>query len=354
MSTLKRYSIYFVLLFVASTLCKAEPVDVNPLPVELHNRIMVSGITKLNRSLINLHKSRINQQLIRNHYERIALTSATVAVVAATGWYAFKTPAVVEQSLTQDANTNISLMNKKADGLTVQGECIMQQLAQIKNQLNIKGTGAIKQQVPHSLLKAWGKSIWGIGEAIVKNSAIQMGVLVVSGVLPLPRPIMRLINYWGDRVEKIGEHFYHDSDFYWYLTTQTQTVAYFKDLERAAELLPLATDEEDREHQKKSILWSADILVKQLARIVAFMEYQAIKLKVLNTGCSIRMQASAKYMYRHVDQFSHTLESMLKDRSKHAEIPAYIKSFRERLRSEQDSFCVNEHAALYDISDGVA
>ncbi len=344
MNTLKRYITHFTLISLVFTSCFAEPKDaIQKLP---------TAISKINRRLVDLHKARITQQLIRNRYDRMVINCATVAVIAAGGWYAFHTPVVVDKPLTQDNNKNIPLIKENTELTRIFSQEIMQQVSRINKQLGIDST-APKATPPPTLLQAWGRNIWNTGKMIGHNAVIQMGVLVVSGVLPLPRPIARLFNYWGNQVERIGEHFYHDADFHWFVTSQTQAVSYFNDLERAAELLPLATDEEDRGHQKKSMIWTADALVKQLARVIAFMEYQADKVKTLNVGCSIQMKASAIYMYRHVGLFSSELQAMLDDSSKYAEIPVYIKSFRERLRSEQDSFCVNEHAAREDIFDEV-
>lgn len=338
MNNSKQYVLHVTLISLVFSSCFAESINAIP-----------KTVSQINRNLIDLYKSRITQQLIRNRYERMAITCATVAVVAAGGLYAFKTPAVVEQPLHEDSNKNIGTIKENTDALLFYAQQTQARLDNLENKVGTDSS-MIKVPIAPTLLQAWGRGIWNTCKIIGHNAVIQMGVLIVSGVLPLPRPIARLFNYWGEKVERFGELFYHDADFHWFVTSQTQAVPYFNDLERAAELLPLAIDEEDKEHQQRTMIWTADVLVKQLARVIAFMEYQAEKLKSLNTGCSIQMMASSKYMYRHVGQFSETLQTMIQDRTKHAEIPAYIKSFRERLRSEQDSFCINEHAALYDIS----
>ena len=95
------------------------------------------------------------------------------------------------------------------------------------------------------------------------------------------------------------------------------------------------------------------MLLKQMARVIAFMEYQAKHIKKFNVGCSIQMQAASRYMYRELGFFAQELERLLNDESKHKEIPEYVSAFRSKLRSEQDSFRINERAALYNISDAV-
>lgn len=349
MNNFKRYKINVILVFtLIMTSCLAEPVDaIQEIPVT---------IWSINRETIDLHKKEITQQLIRNRYERVAIMCATAAVVAAGGWYALSPQALAPEDaqLTQDSNKTIASMKKTMNVLEQTTRETRDRVYAIDQKLGIKQSQRNAEEASNSKQSSLRWLLGGIVAYAVGIGGRTLDYIVLMILTGgLPEPIKKLFNFWSEKIEKVVTRVYHDSDFHWFVTKQTQAVSYFNDLERAAELLPLASDEEERKHQKDSMLWTADVLVKQLARVVAFMEYQAEKVKVLNTGCSIQMQASAKYMYRHIGHFAQTLQMMLEDRSKHAEIPAYIKSFRERLRSEQDSFCVNEHAALYDIPDAV-
>lgn len=349
-NNLKRHITYFILASLIVTPCFASPVDaIQEIPTK---------IWTINRVTVDLYKKKIARKLINNRYERIGVLCATAAVVAAGGYYAFKPPvlAPVEQQLTQDNNDIIPVVAQDVRNTANILPQINDNLKIINKTLGINlqpsnplpTISATEQSYLRAIVSGLGRYGYRMGEAALNNIVL---LVLVGG---LPGPINKLFGFWGSKLEELGTRVYHDSDFHWFVTTQTQAVPYFNDLERAAELLPLASDAEEREHQKDSMMWAADVLVKHLARVVSFMEYQAEKLKVINTGCSIQMQASSKYVYRHVGQFAQTLQTMLEDRNKHAEIPAYIKSFRESIRSEQDSFCVNEHAALYDISDSVA
>jgi hypothetical protein len=305
-----------------------------------------NNIWTINRQTVDLYKKRISEKLTRNKYERIGVLCASTAAIVALGWYTLKSPELVsaDQALTKSANQKLNEMYEANQNMQRYAAIIAAKAA-------TKNTQEPAKQKP-SMMGQWGSGMWSYGTRMGQAAVDNVVLLILMG--GLPGPINKLFNFWGSKLEEIGARVYHDADFHWFVTSQTQAVAYFNDLERSADLLALASDAEEREHQKVSMMWAADVLVKQLAHIVSFMEYQAEELKVLNTGCSIQMQASAKYVYRHVEQFGATLQSMLNDRTKHAEIPAYIKSFRGRLRSEQDSFCVNESAALYDVSDHIS
>lgn len=345
----KRYLANVMLVSILVTPCLAKPVDaIEKIPTH---------IGKPTRKFVDLHKKRITIKLIRNRYERIGVMCAAAVVVAAGGWHAFKPSELAPQSqqLTQENNDIIPVMAQDARNIISRLPQIEARLDSIDQRLGIEQERAITPppaETHLSYLQAVASGMFWYGKKMGKSALDNIVLLVLVG--GLPGPINKLFGFWGSKLEQLGARVYHDSDFHWFVTTQTQAVPYFNDLERAAELLPLASDDEERQHQKDSMMWAADVLVKDLARIVSFMEYQAENLKFLNTGCGIQMQASSKYVYRHIDQFAPILQTMLEDQTKHAEIPAYIKSFRERIRSEQDSFCVNEHAALYDISDTVA
>lgn len=355
MNNFKRYTINVILVSILGTSCLAKPVDaIEKIPAR---------IGQPTRNFVDLHRKRITTKLIRNRYERIGVMCATTAVIAAGGWYSFKPGEVVSKTaevvpLTVDSNQLLKKIDIDNQHLKFESQQIKSILESLVQSVDLNGISQDVQSSSPSLvdnqsyLGAMASGLFWYSKKMGKAALDNIVLLVLVG--GLPGPINKLFGFWGRKIEDLGTHVYHDADFHWFVTAQTKAVPYFNDLERAAELLPLASDKEERQHQISSMLWTANVLVKELARIVAFMEYQAEKLKALNTGCSIQMLASAKYVYRHIDQFAQTLQSMLEDSTKHAEIPAYIKSFRETIRSEQDGFCVNEHAALYDISDTIA
>lgn len=336
---IKNKEIKKLLLFVLFAFCSFMQADeVQQVPKKIES---------INRELVDSHKIKISEKITRNKYERIGILCASTAVIAALGWYALSDSELVpaDQALTQNSNQKIDALYRNSENMQKYAAIIAAHASK---------SNTIKPDIkPTSKLRQWCSGVLSyskkMGQMAVDNSVLMVFMAAVQ-----VGPIKNLFIHWGNKVNEIGEYVYYDVDFHWFVTKQTQAIAYFNDLERSAELLPLACDAEEREYQRDSMMWAGDMLVKQLARVVAFMEYQAQELKVLNTGCSIQMQASSKYVYRHVEQFSTTLQTMLDDHTKHAEIPAYIKSFRKRLRSEQDSFCVNEYAALYDISDSVA
>lgn len=297
----------------------------------------------INKEAVQFYKGKIARHLLRNKYERAGVFCLTAAVVAAGGMYALQEKV---QVLDGSSQQKIHDMHATVSGLSVAVKDIS---ARLKPDLNSQDFIVPESQQEESYFSYMFGGLFAYGKHMGKMALDNVVLFVLMG--GLPEPIKKLFNFWSSKIEGVVQHVYHDGDFHWFVTTQTQAVPYFNDLERAAELLPLASDQEEREHQVKSVVWSADMLVKQLARVVAFMEYQAHKIKPLSTGCSIQMSASAEYMYRHIALFAQDLQTMLEDPAKHAEIPAFIKTFRERLRSEQDSFCVNERAAFDDVSD---
>ena len=341
-NNLKKYvSGYVLFSLMMFTYSHAQVDTIQEIPKELWS---------LDENTVKAEKEIIAKKLLRNKYERIGVLCASTAVIVALGWYTFKSPDATDEVVTVAMKDQIEQMNKKMNILLEQNKQKTVNETINSNKQFPKTTAATGKKP--SIITEWGSGLWCYGKRMGQDAVDNVVLLVLMG--GLPGPINKLFNFWGSKLEELGNRVYHDADFHWFVTKQTQAVAYFNDLERAAALLPLANDEEEREHQRISMMWSADVLIKQLAKVVAFMEYQADQMSFLNTGCSIQMNASARYVYRHTKQFGHTLEIMLDDHTKHAEIPAYITSFRERLRSEQDSFCVNEHAALYDISDTIA
>ena len=355
----KRTSWYFIFLTLV----------VSPF-VQAKENAMPTKVWEINRTTVELHKKRIIKQLARNKLERIGVLCASSAVVLALGWYTFG--GMISPQASSGNRTIPENLGKK---IIEEQQATRNELIGLKHENNYlrnsikhhieycegyrEGVIAEKDNRIRQLLaqytgsstKKFRYKIWGWCKNVASVTANNFAVILLMG--GLPGPINKMFGFWGRRLEELGARIYHDNDFYWFVSTQTQAVPYFNDLERAAALLPLANDKEEREHQRTAILWSSTVLTKQLARIVSFMELQAQKLKILHTGCSIQMQASAKYMYRHVGQFAKQLQSMLDDPTKHAEIPSYVSAFREQLRSEQDSFCTNERAALFNISDDI-
>jgi hypothetical protein len=338
--------------------------------VQAKENAMPAKVWEINRATVELHKKRIVKQLARNKLERIGVLCASSAVVLALGWYTFGgmiSPAAASGDRTIPENLGKKILEEQQatrnelTGLKHENNYLRKSLTHHIEHCEGYRDGVIAEKdsrIRQLLAQYTGSStqqfkykIWGWCKNVASITANNFAVILLMG--GLPGPINKMFGFWGRRLEELGARIYHDNDFYWFVSTQTQAVPYFNDLERAAALLPLANDQEEREHQQAAILWSSTVLTKQLARIVSFMELQAQTLKILHTGCSIQMQASAKYMYRHVGQFAKQLQGMLDDPTKHAEIPAYVSTFREQLRSEQDSFCTNERAALFNISDDI-
>ncbi len=315
----------------------------------------------INQPTVSFHKLCIDQQLKRNKYERIGALCATTAVIAGLGWYSFggllKAAPVVaagEQVVSaQDVSKKIDLLNNQVAVLRDQNSKLLNAMPSdsLKMQETLKRVTAEMQLQQASLPRRFGNQVWNFAKGAGTHALNNFAVLLIMG--GLPGPITKMFVFWGRKLEELGQRIYHDAYFYWFVSTQTQAIQYFAELERCAGQLPLATDPLDSDHQKESVIFAASALTKQLARIVAFMEYQAEKLRTAHMGSSIKMAASARYMYRHVGAFAVELQEKLADVSKYAEIPAYISGFREKMRTEQDSFCTHERAALFNISDQV-
>ena len=315
----------------------------------------------INQPTVSFHKLCIDEQLKRNKYERIGALCATAAVLVGLGWYSFggllkAAPATApgEQVVSaQDVSKKIDLLNNQVAVLRDQNQRLLNAMpsASVEMQNVIQGLIKERQLKEASLSRKIGMQVWNFAKGAGTHALNNFAVLLIMG--GLPGPITKMFGFWGRKLEELGQRIYHDADFYWFVSTQTQAIQYFGELERCAGQLSLATDPLDRVHQKESVIFAASALTKQLARIIAFMEYQSEKLRTAHMGSSIKMGASARYVYRHVGAFAVELQEKLADSSKYAEIPAYISSFREKIRIEQDSFCTHERAALFDISDQV-
>lgn len=315
----------------------------------------------INQPTVSFHKLCIVQQLKRNKYERIGALCATTAVLVGLGWYSFggllKAAPVVaadEQVVSaKEVSKKIDHLNNQVAILKDQNYRLLNAMppASFEMQKRIEELIKERQLQQASLPRRFGNQVWNFAKGAGTHALNNFAVLLIMG--GLPGPITKMFGFWGRKLEELGQRIYHDADFYWFVSTQTQAIQYFGELERCAGQLPLATDPLDRAHQKESVIFAASALTKQLARIVAFMEYQAEKLRTAHMASSIKMAASARYVYRHVGAFAVELQEKLADPSKYSEIPAYIKEFREKMRTEQDSFCTHERAALFDISDQV-
>lgn len=332
--------------------------------VQAKEVVMPKKVWNINRATVDLYKGRIKKQLARNKIERVAVLCAATAVIAALGWYTvggFSNPSPAKFIPADQLTKEVSALKDQIIRQRNENHKLYKFSMRLMEFLEDKYPGIIEEQqkeinnlkfqqaasTPRRVV--W--SVWDFFKSAVKTTANNFAVILLMG--GLPGPINKMFGFWGRKLEELGARIYHDNDFYWFVSTQTRAIPYFEDLERSAALLPLANDQEERDHQKQTVLWSSCVLTKQLARIVAFMEFQSDRLKILHTGCGIQMQASARYVYRHVGLFAEELQRMLDDSARHAEIPAYVATFREQLRSEQDSFCTNERAALFDISDDI-
>lgn len=346
----KKYAGLFLTLLMVSSLV-AQVVEQNDQP----DRIWV-----INQPTVAFHKLCIGQQLKRNKYERIGALCATTAVLVGLGWYSFggllkAAPVTAGEEVVsaREVSKKIDVLNSQVTILKEQNQRLLNAMPPVSLEVQKKLADLLREQQLQQAAfpKRFGHQVWNFAKGAGTHALNNFAVLLIMG--GLPGPITKMFGFWGRKLEELGQRIYHDADFYWFVSTQTQAVQYFGELERCAGQLALAIDPLDRVHQKESVAFAASGLTKQLARIIAFMEYQSDKLRTRHMASSIKMGASARYVYRHVGAFAVELQEKLADASRHAEIPAYISGFREKMRTEQDSFCTHERAALFDISDQV-
>ena len=74
------------------------------------------------------------------------------------------------------------------------------------------------------------------------------------------------------------------------------------------------------------------------------MEYQSEQVHALYPRYAILMKSSARAITGKFDVFIKEISILLNDSKKHAELVTYVESFREKLRKEQDTFCLYENA----------
>ena len=334
--------------------------------------IEFSRIIGISKEETEKNKKKIEKQFNQNFYERAVTTTLSAAAIGVLGIYTctdwLSTIPAVDGTTQRKLEVSAQDLYKLREEVTKlkkqmviknhSDATVRKEVKQVSDFINGAQKGVTEQlaEKNNEIYRLKQKSkpkYFAYATTDFVKSCLYLGtqsIFVSLIVGNLPTPISKMFSFWGRKLEAFGNRVYHDGDFYWFISTQTQVVQYFNELERSIELFPLASDNEERKHQKRTVLWSANCLIKELSKLIAFMEYQAEKTQALYPGYGIQMNASSRYIYRHVEKFGSKLQVMIDNRSQHAGIPAYVKSFRESLRSEQDSFCINERAALYDVS----
>lgn len=320
----------------------------------------------INPDTVAQQKKAVAQLFTRSKYERIAcITALTIGAAVTAYWLKNKlfyaslpNPEPGSSINAADVMEKLHVIQANQDLLAPKINAIftatqtpaVRTLIEENARLTQAYQTALKAQHASELARA-GNGLLGWGKNMVATLSNQFGFLLVLGALPAS--IQKMVTTVHQQVDAFTDRIFHDNSFNWFVRTQSDATPFFDELEECSEKFVLA-DSHDNNHEKTSIILAANMLSLELARLVGFMEYQSEAMRALYPIHNTHMRATAMHTYREIEIFEKELTNMLNTPTKHAEIPAYAKAFRNIIRSEHESFCRYEQAALHNFTGTMA
>lgn len=292
----------------------------------------------IDHSRIARYKTEIARMMWINKCQRIGLI-ATAAAITVGGIYKLFSTDVVQEKVVLNSEEITKKVTTTAADVTVAKKLLEDIAQKIGIEMVQKPICVAPQTVSYATsLFDWTKSI---GRSI-RDQLVTVGLMgLITG------PFGDVWNWGGRSLQRL----YHAGDFLWFVSKKTYVVKCFDELVSCVQELALSLDDKEREHKQKAASFAVALLAQEVEKIIAFMEYQSEQVHALYPRYAILMKSSARAITGKLDVFIKEISILLNDSKKHAELVTYVESFREKLRKEQDTFCLYENAALWDISD---
>lgn len=285
---------------------------------------------------IDKHEKTITQMLWRNKCQRIGLIVGASAL-AAVGTYTFLAGHEQNKVTLDSAQTTEKLA--QIASATANNNILIAELAQ-KAGITLSTVAQKPSSVgyTHAFLK------WLKATSTSARDHLAVGALVAFIAGPFSGAW-----HWS---EHMLQRLYHSADLAWFMSKKTYVTQYFLELIQCSQDLALLVDDKEYAYKEASVAQAATVLVQEIEKIIAFMEYQSKKIYATYPRYAIQMQAATKAVKRITNTHMKTILASIRNKDK-AQLEALVVGLRDALRKEQSTFCVYESAALFCISDTI-
>jgi hypothetical protein len=392
---MKTVRIFLLLSFLGSSFFQAYAAQV-AVSADVTTSVVKNDfqIWKINRATIDAQKKVIRNYLKSNARDRVIVRAAlTTALAAGAGywyWNYYRTPtplpvgakiSVEPSDIAKNTEmlTNVFGKLSALENAVVKSEKAVEVLSGKKFDVPVdqvkKGVAAAVAQAGKDAATGTYTFISGIGHYFYQN----FPGIVANGFVGLLifRDLPTLLD--------IGKHCFvrpikkinHPLSLEWFLVTQVkiekaryridserpypgennENVGYrlnydkfFGGIARTASVLPLASDEFERGHYVASVVTDLNVLMRQIARIIAFCEIRTDAVSKHNKTCGRHLKEEAAYVLKLTEKVGKDIASLLVSNELHVKIPAVIEDFKFKIAEQFESFSLYEQAAFLDFT----
>ncbi len=351
-------------------------------------------IWEINRATINAQKIVIRNYLKRNATHRIMVRTALVTALAAgVGYYYYyhyrtPMPLPVGVKIPVDQNTLVNVRdgvqnisknqietNQRVLALEKAFELGVADKFKIPADQVSKGVAAAVAQAGKDAVKGTYNIVLQLGQYFYAGIPQAMAAGLVAHLIFRDLPtVLSLGQYYIVRpIRKIN----HPHSLEWFLMTQVkiervryridserpypgehdENVGYhinydkfFNNIARTASVLPLASDEFEQAHYKSSLVNDLNLLMRQIARIVAFCEIRIESVSAHNKTCGKHLKEETAYVLRSAEKLGKDVALLLASKEMHIKIPSAIEDFKLKMAEQLESFSLYEKAAYLDFT----